>query len=280
MGEAKASRSRARILAESTRCIYCSEPAVSIEHMPPIAMFRGRQRPSGMEYANCKICNNGTSSADLVGSFLARLSAWQDDVKWREREAYNSIDMMIIKAPDFIKEFFNPAATSLKWVRDPRGILRKRIVLDAPKPITQSYIDVFAAKFGMAMYYEHCRSPIPLEGGVYSAAYLNYGLSRDAAHTMLAIMPMANMLRQGSRNNSKDQFIYRYNTDEKTIVAALAQFHDGLYVCTIAFSDVNTYKSILKLPNFRLARPGDLISMMPKPTPTPTQTSQILFPRC
>jgi hypothetical protein len=46
--------------------------ADTIEHMPPIQMFRLRQRPKGMEYPACRRCNNGTGVSDLIASLLGR----------------------------------------------------------------------------------------------------------------------------------------------------------------------------------------------------------------
>jgi hypothetical protein len=71
MGEAS-TRRRAHdaLLQAHPWCIYCGAPADSVEHMPPIIMFRGRQRPKGLEFPSCLACNNGTSHSDLVASLL------------------------------------------------------------------------------------------------------------------------------------------------------------------------------------------------------------------
>src|SRR5262249_43485519 len=57
-------------------CIYCggSQPADTIEHMPPVMMFIRKQRPKGLEFPSCRKCNNGTSKSDLVASLVGRLS--------------------------------------------------------------------------------------------------------------------------------------------------------------------------------------------------------------
>src|SRR5712671_4520118 len=79
MGEAKLKRrSHAAILSGQPGCIYCAgtNVAATIEHMPPISAFRGRQRPKGLEFPACQACNNGTGRSDLVGALLARV--WPD----------------------------------------------------------------------------------------------------------------------------------------------------------------------------------------------------------
>ena len=76
MGEGKARRrAHERLLADHPVCIYCAgtNPASTIEHMPPIIMFNQRQRPKGLEFPTCKECNNGTRLTDLVASLLGRV---------------------------------------------------------------------------------------------------------------------------------------------------------------------------------------------------------------
>jgi hypothetical protein len=79
MGEAKLKRrSHAAVLSGQPACIYCggANVAATIEHMPPISVFRGRQRPKGLEFPACQACNHGTGRSDLVGALLARV--WPD----------------------------------------------------------------------------------------------------------------------------------------------------------------------------------------------------------
>jgi len=79
MGQAKQNRAtHAQLLTGNPGCIYCAGAAVAttIEHMPPISMFEGRQRPKGLEFPSCGKCNNGTGHSDLVAAMLAR--TWPD----------------------------------------------------------------------------------------------------------------------------------------------------------------------------------------------------------
>jgi hypothetical protein len=69
-------RAHSAVLEACPYCIYCGGevPAVSIDHVPPRAMFRGRRRPKGLEFASCKNCNEGTGRADLVAALLSRVA--------------------------------------------------------------------------------------------------------------------------------------------------------------------------------------------------------------
>lgn len=75
MGQAKLkSKSQQAILKSEARCIYCEEPASTIEHMPPRMLFLKRRRPSGLEFAACESCNHGTKGADAVAALFSRIS--------------------------------------------------------------------------------------------------------------------------------------------------------------------------------------------------------------
>ncbi len=86
--------SKADIMATEARCIYCAAPHTTVEHMPPISMFRGRIRPYGLMFAGCAACNNGTGAADLVAGFIARLSPRYDQDGWKIEEAKGRAGML------------------------------------------------------------------------------------------------------------------------------------------------------------------------------------------
>lgn len=255
--------SKAEIMASEARCIYCAAPPTTVEHMPPISMFRGRKRPDGLVFAGCAACNNGTGAADLVAGFIARLSPRYDQASWKIEEAKARAGMLEAQAPGFLGEFFDPRHRTTEWLPTQSGIRRPITVLRLSGPLTRVYLDVFAAKLGMALYRHHCGHPLPLGGFVMCGAYLNAGLARETAKALLSIMPDQSGLRQGRRNHVDDQFVYRFNTDGRSVVVALAQFHDGLYVSTSAFADTEPYGQVPLLPNHRRVRPGELPSMMP-----------------
>lgn len=267
MGEARArSRSRTAILASESRCIYCSAPndgtvPMSLEHMPPISMFRTRDRPSGMEYASCEPCNVGTKAADTVVSFIARLSRNEVQNDWRLIEAGALRSGVDALAPGLLAELFRPEKSKRKWVWTPSGLLRDHTEILADGPLVRSHMTVFAAKLGMALYREHIGKALPMEGVVYTTCFQNAGLLDKQARTMLSIMPAFGQLRQG-RKTSSEQFDYRFNSDHKSILAALVSLHSNVHILIVATADPLRYAHVANAPNMETLRPGQLVQRL------------------
>jgi hypothetical protein len=264
MGEAKTKqRKKVDIVNSASRCVYCSNPPTSVEHMPPIWMFKGRQRPNGMEFACCSNCNNGTAEADLVAGFISRFSP-QDvniDTDTKFIEAYGRIEMVNQRAPTILDELFSEK-DRIMWERNSKGVLTKKVVIQPDGPHLKAYLDVFSAKMGMALYQKYVGEPLPQTGAVDVRWFLNAGLGRETANQLLRMLPGYSSLRQDGRDD--DQFSYRYNTDCRSIVASLVKFHLGLSIFTIATSEPEKYPLPFFGSHGEVIRPGELVSRMPK----------------
>lgn len=253
-------------MSRDGECIYCGQPATHQEHMPPIGMFRKRDRASGMEFATCAACNNGTSAADLVASFMARIDPNATRGDWRFQEALAQRTMLMELAPGFLTELLSPARVEAVLVNT-NGVLVRQAMVKADGPLAKAYLDVFSAKLGMAMYREHTNSRLADHGGVQAWWYLNFGLATKGAEQLLSIMPVTGRLAQG-RKTSDGQFNYRYNTDNKSIVVALVSFHDNLHVSFAATSNPQFYNLPFDHPRARFTQPGQIAGMMPKVMPS------------
>ena len=143
------------------------------------------------------------------------------------------------------------------------------------------------SKLGMALYREHVGEPLPLGGGVYTMWFLNSGLSEETAHGMLGILPGYSTLKQGRRKNAAGQFDYRFNSDDRSIVAALTHFHSNIHFFTVSMADPALYGFPRPMPFTALVRPGELLKFMPKPPPAilmpakpgPLASNWLLVPR-
>ena len=79
---------------------------------------------------------------------------------------------------------------------------------------------------------------------------------------MLSMLPAGGTLSQGAWS-VPEQFAYRYNSDNKEIVAALAGFHSNLHIFLIAYS--NPQYDVINWPTGLIVQPGDLLNLAPKP---------------
>lgn len=264
MGEKKRkSRSRQEILKFEPRCIYCSNPATTLEHMPPRSMFRDRDRLSGMEFASCHNCNVGTRAADEIAVLMAHIMPFSTSENWQMATMQKMIKTIDQHVPGFHAEFLRPENIKGDWILEPTGVYRRVKVISADGPILKRHLSVFSAKMGMALYREHVGVALPNDGVVYSTHFLNAGLSAKSAEAMLNMMPLPGELRMGKRS-SKSQFAYRYNTDEKSIIAALVGFHGNLHCLIIATSDPDTYGGAITSGGFplSLSKPGTLVKLL------------------
>jgi hypothetical protein len=110
MGEAKQrSRSRAALLAEHPRCIYCGgvRQATTIDHMPPRIMFRSKLRPGQFEFPSCDPCNQGTKTADQFAALLGR--AMPNSTSREEQAEF-------VKILNGLKNNIRPALDEMKLV--------------------------------------------------------------------------------------------------------------------------------------------------------------------
>lgn len=237
--------------------MYCSAPPVTVEHMPPTGMFRERRRLSGLEFACCRECNFGTRAADLAAAFMARIPPFDIANDWRLQEAYNLVGGIAHLAPEVIRELFGSGHANV-LIRRPSGFIQRGKSLHVDGPVLTGLMTVFTAKLGMALFRQHVGQPLPMDGGVYTQFFFNAGLDQSQIDAMLSILPTHDTLRQG-KSHASEQFEYRYNSDDRTIVAALAGFHGCLHVRMFAMSDPERYGFLLDDRGVDLVRPGELV---------------------
>ena len=266
MGEAKLkSRRRQEILSSHPRCIYCPSPhASTIEHMPPRGLFKDKQRPSGWEFPTCSDCNEGSRGADAVAQMLSLIHPFEEE-GWQSEQMKRVLPAVRKQAPRAYQEISSNEKAKSRWVKS-HGLLRDVVVVTADGASTVAHLDAFAGKMALAVFAELMGRPIELDGTLFTQWYLNAGLSQKAYHAHLSILPNFSALQQGKKN-SGGQFWLHYNSDMKSIVAALIVFHGNLSVMTVA-SDGEPYKQALvdvlsdisgpNRPGSRLMHPIDL----------------------
>lgn len=92
MGEAKQRQRRLeRLLSECPNCVFCggAAPADSVDHVPPIGLFRQRYRPRGLEFPACTPCNRNTSKFEVIANAFGRIQfAEVDEIEQEEFAAF------------------------------------------------------------------------------------------------------------------------------------------------------------------------------------------------
>ena len=244
MGEARRkSRKRTEVLQAEVRCVYCSNPPTTVEHMPPISMFRNRYRPSGFEFAACERCNVGTKAADAMAGLLSRISPVHrtDPVELSEtKKLLTTLDRF---APAVREELLRGSGAKRVWARGRDEFYGPMIRLQIDGPAVNYLVYKFGAKLAMAFFREFVGRPISLTGSLFIQRFYNAGLQREELEASLKIMPMYGELRMGKVSSGK-QFFYRANHDEKSIVAALVGFNSNLFYRFFAVENSEIQKAL------------------------------------
>jgi hypothetical protein len=164
-----------------------------------------------------------------------------------------------------------PGKFNHEWMRRPGSDLLQRVVrVHADGPLVKAHLSIFGAKLAMALYREHVGVALPLDGAVWCQFALNAEMTQENLNARVEILPLHETLRQGVKNVG-DQFLYRYNCDERTVIAAVAQFHRGLWFTIFASSDQRIIElfnkpEFLQLPASVMVRPGNLLGLRKPPS--------------
>jgi hypothetical protein len=245
MGQAKLKRrSHAELLAKSQGCIYCAGTAVAttIEHMPPISLFEGRQRPKGLEFPACQACNNGTGHTDLVAAMLARF--WPDkDTAVQQKDAKKIFSAIANNVPEILHEM-NMGRAGVKLARKRHGLsedVHHVHPLRADGPVLTRHIHTFAAKLGFALHYDVTGSPVPSTGGVQVMLFSNVqALKGEIPPVFFDMLPSPSSLQQGAKSVA-DQFKYSYSPVERDHMVYFATFNRSFAVAGVTALDRKIY---------------------------------------
>jgi len=240
MGEARLKRRRlADILKDEPICIYCGSPATTLDHMPPITLFNNRDRPKGMEFPACELCNGGTKRTEQVVAMLCRAMCEPTGVTTApDAKAI----MQAVKNND-LKTYleFRPSAEQL--VRASSVYPRGGPINIGPR--CRAHMRVFLSKLGMALYRQVVGRRLPSTGGVRSLWYSNFqALSKSFPGEALIGLPRFEALAQG-RKTTDGQFEYTWQTTDtgrlfRFVVVFRFSFLANIFVATEreAFDDL------------------------------------------
>jgi hypothetical protein len=208
--------------------------------MPPLSLFDNSRRPDRLVMPACAICNQGTSTADLIAAIIGR---WDPSGSDQSNLDHGKLLAQLAKqAPDVWKE--------LKPIEDPIEKERRRrhlVARGVPVPHDASLatigqrtiqqLKLFAHKSALALYFEHFRRPLPPTGRVSAHWRPKEDFARGVPKHLLALLPRYGTLSQG-KWNERETFEYRYDLNQDTgIFASLARLRHGLYVAGFIVAD-------------------------------------------
>lgn len=265
MGEAKRRRrAHQKVFEKCPNCIYCGgeNPATTVEHMPPRMMFRGKERPKGLEFASCCFCNEGTRHADLIASTIGRV--FPDSTTEMERAEYKQLIKAIKNnVPKVLEEMWlEPKAQAFARTRLPTSL--KGGVLRVDGPLVSAYMEAFAAKVGFALHYEASGQILPNGGVVFARWYSNVDQLEGRFPTELtAMLPPPQTLRQGKKEVS-DQFQYSFKiAEDHSIGAYVATFRYAFAVIAMSALDEAYLRDKCPFPRL-LWEPGEIVDRLHK----------------
>jgi hypothetical protein len=262
LGAASENRARTRahgiILEQCPFCVYCggSILATTVDHVPPIGMFRSRQRPKGLEFASCLPCNGGTRLADLVAALFCRVypdangANEQEELKRLLTSVNNNIpgllqEMHIGRAGQKIAGSRLPVPTDAGFLR-------------ANGPLVSNHMQTFASKLGFAFYYELTRSIIPASGGVVARWFSNVDqLEGKFPQTIFDVLLPAQTLKQG-RFEVSSQFAYQWRLAEGERMALFCAFFGQSFAVVACAATDHSLLAIEAVDQDLIVRPGKI----------------------
>jgi hypothetical protein len=236
-------------------CIFCggTEPATTIEHCPPRAMFRYRQWPEGFEFPACSSCNHGSADDDLIISLLARL----DPIGGADQDGkfLNLVGSINQRFPKLIKKMLPTAIESRRLNREiglsPRpGATHQDSCIAKITEEMESAIAVFAAKLAKGIYYIEAGVPFPAEGFLAAKWYPNLELVMEGRYKVFdALAELGGAVPEMRRGRSllNDQFSYKISlSEDKDLIAVQAQFGRGFALVIIGSSAPGKLEDMFK----------------------------------
>lgn len=243
MGESRLKASvTQKLIAEHPECYFCggTRAATTREHMPPKALFDNSHRPDKLVMPACSECNRKTSTADLVAAVVSRWSYYRDKTEGDDHKRL--LRQIRIQHPVLIDEWTKLGPVGRKKAKQHLRSFGVQVPYDAGiatiGPETIRYLNLFAHKAVLALYFEHFRRPLPPSGGLCAYWKSKEDFAKDGVpEEILEILPKWASLAQG-RWDTREIFQYRFDVNPQAgLFGCLAKLRNGLFVVGFAATD-------------------------------------------
>lgn len=235
MGEAK--KKRERFLAANPICCFCggSEPATTIDHVPPRTCFPDRIGPEGFEFPACVWCQIASRKDEMALGFYVRLID-HDMQNYREDQSTKALVGLRNNLPELMPRFDLPGSKKRRsyqsfGVEKPQGVFSSDLPIvgvpeEAHEPILR-----YARKMACALFYREMGRPTPLDYSVW--ATWSQVQNRTQMERWRKFGEMTPLITKGGRTNLDlgSRFAYRCNKrSAPDLFAAIAQFGHGMVI--------------------------------------------------
>jgi hypothetical protein len=185
----------------------------------------------------CDDCNRGTSTADLIASSVARWNYNSDEVEIRDHRAL--LGRVRSRHPEVASEWSKP----IDRAKARSHLMRygMSVPIDAGLvtigPQTIRYLNLFAHKVVLALYFERFRTPLSNEGRISALWRSKEDFTRGVPSELLGMMRDYGTLEQGDWN-AHETFEYRFSENKKDgLFMCLGKFRKGFYTAGFATVD-------------------------------------------
>jgi hypothetical protein len=185
---------RQQFFAINPTCIFCggSEPAKTIEHCPPKAMFDQKQWPEGYEFPACEECNCGSSDQDLIIAWMARID-YTDMSAEGDTQTTGLLKAVHNQNPKLIKKLL-PSALEAKRTNRELGIKPAPGKTHAEAgvvnitPEMKTAVHTFSKKLTKAVYRMHTQKIFPADGCLMLGWFTNVEFVKESGFIPFNVM--------------------------------------------------------------------------------------------
>lgn len=251
-------RAHSIILERCPFCVYCggSTLATTVDHVPPIGMFRRRQRPKGLEFGSCLPCNGGTRLADLVAALLCRTYPDADGANEKD-ELERLLASVNNNVPGLLQEM-HIGRGGQKIARNRLPVPTGAGFLRTNGPLVSNHMQTFATKLGFAFYHELTQSIIPPSGGVVARWFSNVDrLEGKFPQTIFDVLLPAQTLRQG-RFEVSSQFAYQWRLSEGERMGLFCAFFGQSFAVVVCAATDQSLLAIEAVDQDLIVHPGKI----------------------
>src|SRR5262245_43390686 len=149
----------ANFCKEHPWCCFCggTTPSANIDHQPARIIFPDKQRPKGLEFPACHICNDQTRADEVLLAFICRFAGSRRPHAPRDSHRVKKILLGVRRGFPGLLESMDGRR---RWIQD-KGIWSRGGAIKVDDPKIALSLCRIAAKLALAMFYEITKGAAP-----------------------------------------------------------------------------------------------------------------------